>query len=372
MRSRGRWRWPAVALGALAVFAAWRQYDGISPWIRSCWLVDYEFGFLKRGLPGWVLGPGPVSEQAVRNVSLLVLGLLVGALVAAAACLWSRSRDPGLHRWLLLFLLAPFTIAQWAHDAGRFDQLNYLATGLAVTLLLAGGRWTLLVLPLASLQLCIHEIAIFLQLPTIGVLWYAMCRSRGVAPVGPAAFAGVTAISLLLVLVCGQPAVTMAELAAHLSMRSPDGSVPAGFTELYWMGFQENLALTVQRLSWRTLRHLLILAVVGWPIWVMTVRAWSHVLRGGPRHGRLLPLSGLLGLPLFLLGFDYQRWIGCLLLDQWLLLLAWSHHRGRLSALGDVVRAHPRWWWAALFSCVALGPIGVTSTMELRFALLRF
>jgi hypothetical protein len=95
------------------------------------------------------------------------------------------------------------------------------------------------------------------------------------------------------------------------------------------------------------------------------------LLRGEQRKAWLRPGSAIAGLPLFALGFDHQRWIANLVLGQWLLQLAYAQAAGKWSLLAEVVARHRIWLVLAVLASLALGPLGVTSTMEWRFALLR-
>ena len=103
--------------------------------------------------------------------------------------------------------------------------------------------------------------------------------------------------------------------------------------------------------------------------WVLTVRCWRRI---GDRRAILAAVGCLLaGLPMFVLGFDFFRWLGNLWLCQWL-LLAWTASRGnRWWELGAVVQAAPGWAIAAFVSNLYVGPLGITLTLDDRLILLR-
>ncbi len=366
--------WIGIVLSAYIV---WKCDDGVSIWSGCCWLVDYQFGFVRRGLPGACLPSADGVLPLVGSVARVQLWTLAAAVLLSLYRVFQAARqaEPGrvayLPAWLGLFLLAPFTLAQFAEESGRFDLMLHLVALPVLVWVVTGSPWRWLALPAGGLLIVIHELALFVHLPALVVLWAALAQRRGESPRGPWLLALVAGLGTAVVLWFGGIEGEPDRFAAYLRQRAGGEPLPAGLIEYYQGGLRETMQGTWAHLRWATLRHLLLLAVVGMPLWILTGKVWAELLRGESRLARWLPAVGLCALPLFVLGCDYQRWIGNVLLAQWALQLAFAHATGRWPVFGTVVSRHPRWFLAAILACLALGPIGVGSTMGSRFCLLR-
>ena len=110
------------------------------PWIISDWLINYQAGFVRRGLPGEVL----FRLDHLLPVSPVLL--VVALTLALYAVILLSVRSLALHSsgrlWVLLLLLSPATLSFPVLDseAGFRKELLYLAALLVFILLLRRGK----------------------------------------------------------------------------------------------------------------------------------------------------------------------------------------------------------------------------------------
>lgn len=180
------------------------------------WLLDYRFGFVKRGLPGQLLSSGlrpfgaSPNEAAIAIVAAVV-GSALGAVLLWMA--WRVCRDAG---WsgasvlaALAFLSSPFVVMS-AHLSGYFDGILVLLTVAAAALMLNGRGWA--AGATAAVAMLVHESAIVVGFPVVCLAWW-VAKSEGVRGLRAGAHA---AAPLLL------PIVAFGLVAASARFLPPD------------------------------------------------------------------------------------------------------------------------------------------------------
>ncbi|WP_419868069.1 hypothetical protein [Chryseobacterium sp. CT-SW4] len=133
-------------------------------WSVAHWMVDYRFGFIKRGFAGEILGFfAEKNEMAILLVSVTILLLLYGILIGIAVKKTMEKPDD-MNR---IFFYSVFFMSQYmvfsAHLIGYLDHLIFLLTIAAVYLIRKGK--ILLPSALLSVGILIHEISFFLMFP---------------------------------------------------------------------------------------------------------------------------------------------------------------------------------------------------------------
>ena len=133
-------------------------------WARSHWLLDYRFGFIKRGLAGELFGF--LCEKKLFSITVLSAGilLLLYSLILKIALKTTFSFQKSFYRILffVIFLLSQYIVFS-AHLIGYFDHVIFLLTILSVYLI---GRGKLFLSSLVAVfSIFIHEISLFLMLP---------------------------------------------------------------------------------------------------------------------------------------------------------------------------------------------------------------
>ena len=177
---------------------------------ESHWLVDYRFGFVKRGLVGTAftaLSRSTHLPQAAWSIALLSSLFLA---ISCGALLWASHRILARLQWsrnsfllVSVFVTSPFVVMS-AHLIGYYDDIVLVLTLLSILLVLRGRFWTAGLLQ--TFAVLVHEISLLTGLPCVlfGV-W--MVVRRGPAPRSVWAFTPFTL-----------PLLTFAGLASYLSV----------------------------------------------------------------------------------------------------------------------------------------------------------
>ena len=139
-----------------------------SDWAEAHWLISYQFGFLKRALPGTIIAPLTSSgdaELVIRNVSIIVL------LAFCLAVFWIcyRTVSNSLYSTdsilvILVFLTSSYIVMS-AHLIGYFDHLIILITITACRLVIDKRIWQTTIL--ISVGILIHETIFFVGYPSV-------------------------------------------------------------------------------------------------------------------------------------------------------------------------------------------------------------
>lgn len=133
-------------------------------WAQSHWLVDYRFGFIKRGLAGELFGFLSVKNTfSITVLSIFILAVLYFLIVKIA--LKTTLNNSGSYYRILFFII--FLLSQYivfsAHLIGYLDHIIFLLTILAVYLTIRNK--ILLASFVAVFSIFIHEISVVLLLP---------------------------------------------------------------------------------------------------------------------------------------------------------------------------------------------------------------
>jgi len=214
-----------VMLGAL-VATVMRTIRGPNDWAEAHWLLDYRFGFVKRGLVGqlltWVtslLGM-PVSEGLIGGIAVTIcVGFCLLLLVLACRIAKEASWSPAVVAAMVAFLTSPF-LAMTGHVVGYYDHVFLPLGVLSVWLVLRGKLWAGAVVQ--AVALLIHESCAVLIYPVFALacLLHAGRTESGARPP-----------SLLPLLLPFAMAVVMAIVLAT----PPEGFVPsfAGYLKTF-------------------------------------------------------------------------------------------------------------------------------------------
>lgn len=163
----------AALVAAYAITAA-RALQMPNPYAVGFWVQSYEFGFIKRGLPGTLLAPLLQHKTAEEIYFIIAFLSAVIFTVVSAAFVWAAVRigRDGLqsgHSLLgfgcsLVFVTSPFVVFN-AHLMGYFDHLVVLAT-LCGVVLAASGRYLAVGLVSAA-TLLVHEMYALAGFPMV-------------------------------------------------------------------------------------------------------------------------------------------------------------------------------------------------------------
>lgn len=215
-----------LALGACALTTvtmvltlsrAWRWPNDFA---EAHWLLDYRFGFVKRGLVGQLLS-STLRMVHARPTAAIIRVLSIAILVALAiVLLWmawqlvrSASRPGAALLASLAFLSSPFVVMS-AHLVGYLDDIVILMTVAAVALMIQGRPW--IAGTVQATAILVHESAVLVGFPVLCLAWWVSSERPGESPLRLK-----RAVPLLLPIV--------AFIALALSARR----LPPDFQELY-------------------------------------------------------------------------------------------------------------------------------------------
>ena len=176
-------------------------------WAVTHWTFSYQYGFIKRGLPGeitsWLIAPSALFET-VTIVSR------ASAIVVAISLTWVLLRPYRIYRELGLLLFGMVavshsgTISHFFYDIGRFDHYGLMLTLVCLAWIRAGHHPTAMVVGCGTLGILMHEAFVFIYLPLIVSYWLLKDESgsRRLRVALP-----VLAAVLVVVIIEGKPAI---------------------------------------------------------------------------------------------------------------------------------------------------------------------
>jgi hypothetical protein len=133
-------------------------------WAEAHWLMDYRFGFIKRGLAGEIFGW--LFEKNQFNILILSVGILflLYVLIFRIAVKETFKQENSFYRILffLIFFLSQYVVFS-AHVIGYLDHIVFLLTILVIFLI--KQKKFFLASAIATIGILVHEISFFLMLP---------------------------------------------------------------------------------------------------------------------------------------------------------------------------------------------------------------
>jgi hypothetical protein len=136
---------------------------------KEHWLIDYRFGFVKRGLVGSLvsvvarlLGRRP-TEALINGLAIACFLGFCGVLGWVFARMLRRSRwSPAVVLAVLVFASSPFIVMS-AHLIGYYDNIIIVLTIVSLALLLSGRPWTAGVVQ--AIAILVHENTLLVGFP---------------------------------------------------------------------------------------------------------------------------------------------------------------------------------------------------------------
>ena len=160
----------ALFIWTLAV-TLWRTRRLPNDYAEAQWLLTWEFGFVKRGLPGTLLAwstsllSGRVTPFLLAAIAIAVFAAFCGAMLFIALRIGRRAGwSPGAVLTCLVFLSSPFFVMQM-DVIGYFDALTLTMGALSVALAARDRPWS--AAALQSLALLVHEQSLALVYPAV-------------------------------------------------------------------------------------------------------------------------------------------------------------------------------------------------------------
>ena len=327
------------------------------------YLVDYEFGFIRRGLAGELLS---LALPRLTHVHVKVLAVATIAM-AFGAYLAMFARRFGLRRrelpLLVCTIVSPCVFKNFAHDLPRLDVLGFLGAILALWLPV-NRAYSLTLGAVCCLLGVLHEGQFLTYVPVIAAIAALRLLAQPDRPTGlpwreVLALLAIL-VTFLLVLRFGGADVPQDVFLAHVRAKAVDSVIDRTFIWYTDIAGNMRVALTAQYLwpqLYRSPVYLLIL-VAHLPL-LCLVRG---ELRDAPRQLRAALWVGLLavtagGLVMSMIGHDRARFFANGLTGIILIVHAVRLVRPQADPELDSLRTQPAMaaaWVLAVFSRVGL------------------
>lgn len=313
------WRVMLVVNGAVMIGVFWHKVllRPFVPYIHL--LVDYHFGFVKRGLIGAIVAlfTSHVPVWLVFAIGGLIWLVTLGLFVE----LFRRNFGFDDAHLPLFVLMAgsPFFLKNFMHSMGHFDIYGCAA---ALCLLLIPARsvgFVLLAALLSVVLILIHHIHFLMYVPTIAVivtLRYYLVQGLNQRNVLVGMVAAIFVTTLFFVAQFdGTMPIPEADFLGYLQgkMADPTRTDLLSFSYIWYRPLADEIRETWQRMPSNIL-GIPVFALLIWlhtPLW----RYFRELIRSlADEWHRRIVIAALAGVSLcylviFLIVFDYSRWI---------------------------------------------------------------
>ena len=306
-------RWlPTVIVSAIAAKAfqvalsTYRQEltTGVEPWKLADWLINYEGGFVRRGLVGQISYFLTSSALAQQNMILVIQ--VVAYVVILATTIFLFHKSPKNWPWVALVLSPTFLLFPYVQNAATFRKE---ILGIAVVGLVAVAsqvRWTHIVQFAGIFLYLFALLSSEVNVAFLPVLLWLIIRQRSQSQTRQ--WLSALQVGLLLVFTFCATALTIIYSGNETTANQICNSiVDRGFNKENCTGAISTLAsdLSSEMAS-------VALQFPGYTGYLaLALLALFPLLMTGflKSHWRLSLLAFFVLLPLFIAGLDYGRWI---------------------------------------------------------------
>lgn len=152
-------------------------------YLYSQWVFSYDYGFVRRALPGEIFSIAGV-DPTYRNVRLVSVIFLVVLFYLFSKLTYNFFRHLEFNnKYIITFSLCVFSLSfltsQWVRELSRFDHIGQIILLISVLLILKNVRKSI-VLTFISLTLPImaltHEAMLIFFVPTLAFIYYQKYR----------------------------------------------------------------------------------------------------------------------------------------------------------------------------------------------------
>jgi hypothetical protein len=200
-----------VVIGALMLWTmtvtCLRTLRAPNDFAEAHWLLDYRFGFVRRGLVGEILSLAtgllsiPITSRLIAALAAVSFAILCGTIALVAVRIARRlDWSPTAALVSLVFLSSPFVVMN-AHLNGYYDGLVIVLGVASVALLIHGRPWAAACLQIVAVL--VHENALLLVFPLFCLTWLLVNRQRrhSAIPVLPRALVFLPVVAFAFVVI---------------------------------------------------------------------------------------------------------------------------------------------------------------------------
>lgn len=211
-------------------FSLMKGWGEVHEWANVSWLINYDFGFIKRGLWGSIvnyLTPSTlfITPEYMEKAGLPVLFLLITSLLAIAVrTLYLTNMNWVFFVFILTFFTSPF-ITMLANIRNYLD-IPISLFGITA-LFFAVRRYNIIAMLLLSISVFIHELTIVIFLPLLVLLFTLQHMNKGIKPLCffSASLTVIIPLSCLVIIIINQQlldiGILRSQLENHLQLMLP-------------------------------------------------------------------------------------------------------------------------------------------------------
>ena len=312
--------WWGLILLACALNAQ-RTLAGGNPWGTGDWLINYQGGLVRRGVPGDLLWH---LTSSATGLLWSVWALQTALLVGLGARIWQlrhRLASSQSANWMLLLspaFLAGFTAMDLS--GGFRKELLGFAAYLVLDHALSTARlhraMAMLALAAYAIAALAHEVNALCLVFFLHPIWLAARQrpdERQTLKMLGAGFTLIAVAGLLLSILKPGSATTVSLICQSLQQHGLNEAMCSGAVK--WLQFDVVYGL-------RQVRRILLFSVLGYPWLIVLGLLPVFLYQGWAQRRTLLGLGALSLLPLFIVATDWGRWVHVLVAYMTLSLLS--------------------------------------------------
>jgi hypothetical protein len=330
------------------------------------YLVNYHFGFIKRGLFGQLFAGMPfVSASALAKVALANTAICILVIYAVFSAPFSRTIGKAA---LFSFLLSgPAMLPHLAYHSGFLDNPLLILLVLAMFILRWSGTWiaVAVITLLCILGLLIHEAFLLMFYPLVLLLMIIRCKERRLRSVVLAAHLLIIAAAFLVIEVRGKLAISADSYLNYLQSRT-DLYIPPDFVRVWNLPISRMPATILHSMPLRLLAGTLIALLTSIPYFCALKTCVALTIRAPGTRQLTLPLTtATLCMPLLLVfvATDVMRWVSaaCINVSLYVLWIEWNRApSGSSDESAGPVSFTKSPWFTAYFACsLVIGAFGI-------------
>jgi hypothetical protein len=323
------WRWMLAIDAVIALLALLYQIAFHVPLLEySQYLTTYHFGFVRRGLVGSLIA---LFTDHVPISLVYILGIIAWLVTLALFVATFRKAFGFTQRTFPLFVFvagSPFFFKNFMITLGYFDI--YGCAWALVALLIGTGLFYPLIVALGcAVLILMHHLHFLLYVPTIAFI--VALRYMGVSgwSIGKVAYgfclAALVAAAFIVSAFFGRMPVPLDTYLAYVAARATHPINP-DTAHLWYATLSQEMALTRMVLVKNELRFPVYIALMA--VHIPIVRYFRTLIAALPSRAlRMVAISGLSGitagyLVIFVVAFDYSRWVSNWAVCMFLCMLA--------------------------------------------------
>lgn len=155
----------------------------IDDYIYTSWLFNYNYGFMRRALPGELISLLNLSYdyKSIRFISVFLLIFLFYLFSYLVLISIDKLKLNNRFLYLSSFLFLSFLTTQWILELGRFDQIVQIMILICILFLIKTNRQFLCYISIIItivLSSLIHEASLIIFIPTIILINYMRFKNK--------------------------------------------------------------------------------------------------------------------------------------------------------------------------------------------------